>query len=201
MHTLALVARPPRNAPAGGIFHITSRGNRRQPIFLDDRDRERFIELLAAVVKRFGWRCHAYCLMGNHYHLVIQTPKENLSQGMHRLNFLHAQWTNTRHDVDGHLFEGRFRSRIVESTYQLMTLTRYIALNPVAAGLCRKPGDWPWSSYRVAIGKVPRRRFLTLELLLGEFGNRAAEARDALRSFVESPLDSMGLRPRDGPAV
>ncbi len=193
------MARALRNAPAGAIFHITARGNRRQPIFLDDRDRQRFLEILTAVVLRFGWRCHAYCLMSNHYHLVVETPKDNLSEGMHRLNFLYAQWTNARHEVDGHLFDGRFRSRIVQSTYQLMTLVRYIALNPVAAGLCADPGDWAWSSYRMSIGKAPHRRLLSLELVHGEFGNSLAEAREALRSFVELPLEPQ-LSARDGPA-
>jgi REP element-mobilizing transposase RayT len=143
-----------------GIYHVFSRGNRRQPIFLDERDFARFLEFLDEVVARYGWIVHAYCLMPNHYHLLVETPEANLSEGMHRLGFLYAQWFNRRHDVDGHLFQGRFGARLVESNYHLLETARYIVLNPVRAGLCRHAGDStgrgaaiaPLSARRVGLG-------------------------------------------------
>src|SRR5262249_24281953 len=99
--TVLRVARPPRLQAAGGAFHITAGGNRRQPIFNDDRDRERFLRLLTDVIRRSGWRCHAFCLMPNHYHLLIETPEPNLSTGMYRLNGSYAQWFNRRLGLDG----------------------------------------------------------------------------------------------------
>jgi putative transposase len=121
---VAGVPRPHRLQPAGGVFHITSRGNRRQEIFVDDADRELFLAILGEVIARYCWRCHAYCLMPNHYHLLIETTAENLSIGMHRLNFLYAVRFNNRHGLDGHLFQGRFHSVLVESNHHLIELTR-----------------------------------------------------------------------------
>src|SRR5438874_2291483 len=144
------MARPRRLQVAGGFFHVTARGNRRQPVFTDDVDVERFLAILAEVAARYGWRVHAYCLMTNHYHLLVETPEANLSAGFHRLNFLYAQWFNRRHGLDGHLFQGRFHSVLIERQEHLIELARYIVLNPVRAGLCGHPGEWRWSSYRAA---------------------------------------------------
>src|SRR5262249_23295982 len=131
--TLVGMPRPPRLAPPGGIFHITSRGNRRQVIFFDDDDRRWFIRLLDRAVGRFRWKCHAYCLMDNHLHLLVETPDENLSQGMQWLLGRYAQDFNWRHGFDGHLFQGRFKSQRVQSNWHLIELGRYIVLNPVRA--------------------------------------------------------------------
>jgi len=178
------MARPPRLQPVGGIFHITARGNRGQEIFTDERDRERFVRLLEEVVARFGWVCHAYCLMSNHFHLLIETPDANLSRGMHRLNFRYAQWFNHQHGFEGHLFQRRFHSVRVESNWHLIELSRYIVLNPVRAGLCADPGDWPWSSYRAVIAAIRPPRFLTVRWLLEQFGSDPSRAAAAFASFV-----------------
>jgi REP element-mobilizing transposase RayT len=179
------MARRPRLELAGGYFHVTSRGNRRQPVFTDRRDRQRFLVLLDDVVTRHQWRCHAYCLMGNHYHLVLETPEANLSSGMWHLNGLYAQAFNRRHEVDGHLFQRRFHSILVESDWHMLELTRYVVLNPVRAGVCPHPGDWAWSSYRATagIGHVPR--LLTVDWLLGHFGPTRRQATSGYRAFID----------------
>jgi len=163
---------------------VTSRGNRRQLIFMDDIDRQLFLHLLEKVVARCRWRCHAYCLMSNHFHLVIETPEPNLSYGLQLLNGAYAQWFNQRHGLTGHLFQGRFHSVLVESDWQLLELTRYVVLNPVRAGLCEKPGDWPWSSYRAVVMRVSPPRFLTIDWLLSQFGRDPQRAREEFRIFV-----------------
>jgi putative transposase len=149
------MARALRYQPAGGIFHITARGNRRQAIFHDDLDRELFLRLFHRVIRRRSWDYLAYCLMSNHFHLVIQTPTASLSVGMHELSGIYARRFNERHTFDGHLFDGRFRSSFVQGDEHLEEVLRYVALNPVRAGLCEHPSDWPWSSFR-GVG----RRFL-----------------------------------------
>lgn len=176
--------RSPRIAPAGGIFHITARGNRRQPIFLDDDDRRWFLRQFATAVERYRWTCHAYCLMGNHVHLLIQPQDENLSDGLQWLFGRYAQDFNWRHGFDGHLFQGRFKSEMVESNWHLLELSRYIVNNPVRAGICRTAADWPWSSYRAAIGEVKRPTFLTVDWLLEQFGHTTETRRSAYATFV-----------------
>jgi putative transposase len=182
------MARPPRAQVPGGIFHITARGNRRQEIFFDDRDRRRFLELLGAAVSRHGWRCHAYCLMPNHFHLMVETPAADLSAGMHLLNGRYAQWFNRSHEFEGHLFQSRFHSVLVVSTWHLLELSRYIVLNPVRARLCRDPADWRWSSYRASMALVPRPELLTVDWLLRQFGPDPESARPAFRRFVGEAL-------------
>ena len=146
--SLAPVPRPPRIQLAGGIYHVTSRGNRRQAIFHDDDDRRWFLMFRAHVFQRWGWRLHAYCLMTNHFHLLVQTPQANLSSGMQRLKSGYAAYFNERHLLVGHLFQQRFDSRLIESEEHFSETVRYIALNPVRAGLCEHPAQWPWSSFR-----------------------------------------------------
>jgi putative transposase len=126
---------------------VTSRGNRRQSIYHDDDDRLQFLGLRDYVVRRFGWRLRAWCLLTNHFHLLIDTPSPNLSAGMHRLNGVYAMYFNERHGFDGHLFDRRFGSRVVETEEHLMEALRYIAFNPVEAGLCSHPREWRWSSF------------------------------------------------------
>jgi putative transposase len=182
------VARPHRIAPPGGTFHITARGNRRQEIFVDDRDRWRFLELLGTAVSRHAWRCHAYCLMPNHFHLMVETPAGGISEGMHHLNGRYAQWFNRRHEFDGHLFQSRYHSVLLESNWHLLELSRYIVLNPVRAHLCRDPVDWRWSSYRASMALVRTPSFLTVDWLLAQFGADLESARAAFRRFVgEAP--------------
>jgi REP element-mobilizing transposase RayT len=176
--------RPPRVQLPGGVYHVISRGNRQQTIFYDDRDYARFLDVLGAVVLRLGWKCHAYCLMPNHFHLVIETPEPNISAGMQRLNSTYAQWFNRRYGYTGHLFQGRFYGQLVESTYQLLELARYVVLNPVRAGLCSDAHGWSWSSYRALVGEGARAGFLTAGWLLGQFGRDPRRARDTFRQFV-----------------
>ena len=182
------MARPPRVAPPGGVFHITARGNRRQEIFLDDRDRRRFLDLLGTVVSRHAWRCHAFCLMPNHFHLMIETRAGDISAGMQRLNGGYAQWFNRRHEFDGHLFQSRFHSVLLESNWHVLELSRYIVLNPVRASLCRDPAEWPWSSYRAFMALSPSPGFLTVDWLLEQFGADPRSARTTFRRFVGEAL-------------
>jgi REP-associated tyrosine transposase len=163
---------------------VYTRGNRRQTISVDAIDRSWFLERLAEVVALFEWLLHTYCLMPNHFHLMVETPKPNLSAGMHRLNFLTAQSFNRRHEVDGHLFQGRFHSPLVEDTERAFELSRYIVLNPLRAGLVRHPAAWRWSSYRAAVGIAPRPPFLTLDLVPGAFRADPRAAEQAYERFV-----------------
>ena len=142
----------------------------------DDVDRERFLALLLETARRFGWIIHAYVLMDNHYHLLIETPREGtLSRGMQRLNGLYAQYFNRRHCLSGHLFQGRYGSKQITSNEQLLTLVRYLAWNPVHAGLCVGPAAFPWSSVR---------RLLPSDRVLGWFGGDPAAARTRYRQFL-----------------
>jgi putative transposase len=178
--------RHPRVQAHGAIYHLTTRGNRRQEIFIDTRDRLRFLQLVQGVVDLLGWMCHAYCLMANHYHLLVQTPEADLSRGMHRLNGVYAKWFNWRHDYGGHLFERRFHDELVEGQAHLLELTRYIVLNPVRAGLKSHAGEWRWSSYNATIGKAPRPAFLTTSWVLSLFSDDPSRARELYPEFVEA---------------
>jgi putative transposase len=182
--------RLPRVLVPNGIYHVTARGNRRQQIFADGRDRAFFLRTFEAVVVGLGWRCHAYCLLGNHYHLLVQTPSADLSLGMHRLNSEHAHWFNHRHSVDGHLFQRRFHSVLVESDWHLLELVRYVALNPVRIGLCRNPADWRWSSFRYLAADLRPPRFLAVKDVLAFFGPDPVRARQAILEFVREPTAS-----------
>jgi putative transposase len=179
--------RLPRLQIAGGIFHVTGRGNRRQAIFLDSEDRARFLWMLDELGRVRGWIGHAYCLMPNHYHLVLETPDADLSAGMQWLNGHYAQAFNHRHAVDGHLFQGRFYSGQVEGDWHLLELSRYLARNPVDAGFCRHPRSWPWGSYRAVAGfeRSVAPRFLDVRRVLGMFGSSPALGRKRFRSFVD----------------
>ena len=178
--------RPPRLQAQGATYHVTTRGNRKQEIFTDDRDRLRFLELLEQAVELLGWRCHTYCLMTNHYHLLVQTSEPDISRGMHRLNGVYAKWFNWRHGYEGHLFERRFHDELVEGHAHLLELTRYIVLNPVRAGLTRTAGEWRWSSYNAMIGKAPQPAFLTTSWVLSLFSKDPDRARQLYADFVEA---------------
>src|SRR5512135_2237813 len=140
------MARPLRIEYPGALHHITARGNARKRIYKNDADREAFLETLRDVVKRFGWVCHAYCLMDNHYHLLIETPEGNLSRGMRQLNGIFTQRLNRRHGRVGHLFQGRFKAIVVERESYLLELCRYVVLNPIRAGMVTHLERYPWSS-------------------------------------------------------
>jgi putative transposase len=178
------MARPLRLEFPGAVYHVTSRGNARQDIVADDRDRTEFISLLAHVVDRYGWLCHAYCLMDNHYHLLIETPQPNLSLGMRQLNGRYTQTYNRRHHRVGHLFQGRFTAILVEKEAHMLELCRYVVLNPVRAKLVPHPRQWTWSSYRATVGETPAPRSLTSDWILGQFGQRVGPAQKKYRAFV-----------------
>jgi putative transposase len=145
------MARRPRSLLPDGTYHVMARGTGPSPIFRDDDDRRMFLGLLAGVTGKAGWRFEAFCLMNTHYHLVFASSRERLSAGMHRLNGRYARYANTRYGRWGHLFGERFACRVVEDEEYLVTLCRYVVLNPVRAGLCAKPEEWPWSHSRYGV--------------------------------------------------
>ena len=176
---------------------MTSRGNRRQILFINDLDRELFLGLLATISALRGWKCRGYCLMPNHYHLVLQTPNADLSAGMQRLNSEYAQCCNYFHGTDGHLFQGRFHAVLVESDWHLAELSRYLALNPVRAGLAATAREWPWSSYVAIAEDRPPPPFLAVESILAFFGRDRETARRSFLDFVDggSPVADRAVTP------
>ena len=164
-------------------MHVYARGVRKEPIYVDDVDRTAYLVLLGQVVVRQGWRCLAYCLMKNHVHLLVQTPEPNLAAGMSRLHGLHAQAFNRRHGHVGHVFQGRYAAVGVRSDGQLLAVARYIALNPVDAGLCDEACRWPWGSHAAVVGDMAP-RWLDVAGLLGYFGADGGEPRARYLDFV-----------------
>jgi len=183
------MSRPLRIGYPGALYHLTLRGNARGEIFLDDTDREIFLGVLGSVVERFGWRIHAYCLMGNHYHLLAETPQPNLSRGMRWLNGVYTQRFNRRHERVGHVFQGRFKAILVERDSYLLELARYIVLNPVRAGLANAAEGWRWSSYRATAGEQTAPRWLSVSWILDQFGISETPAQDRYREFVAAGID------------
>jgi putative transposase len=141
------MARLPRKLLGDGIYHVTSRGNGGQRIVEDDDDRRTWIETFGQVTIRFRWLVHAYCLLDNHFHVVVATTVENLSRAMQRLNGDYAQAFNRRHGRTGHLFQDRYHAKVIESEEYLEEACRYVLLNPVRAGLCKSESDWPWAAF------------------------------------------------------
>ena len=178
------MSRPIRIEFPNALYHVTSRGDRRENIFEDDEDREAFLQTLSQVVDQFNWLCYAWCLMDNHYHLLIQTPDGNLSKGMRQLNGVYTQTNNRRHRRVGHLFQGRFKAILVDSDAYLLELARYVVLNPVRAGMVRRPEDWGWSSYRASMGLAPAGKFLAVDALLAQFGKQRRPAQGRYAKFV-----------------
>jgi REP element-mobilizing transposase RayT len=178
------MSRPLRIEIPGGIYHVTSRGNARGEIFLNDEDRERFLETLAWVVGRFGWVCHAYCLMDNHFHLLIETPLPNLSLGMRQLNGVYTQRFNRAHKRVGHLFQGRFKAILLERDSYLLELCRYIVLNPVRAQMVKSAGQYRWSSYLATVGEAPVQVGLSIDWVLAQFAKTRAVACKRYAIFV-----------------
>jgi REP element-mobilizing transposase RayT len=178
------MSRPLRIEYDGALYHVTTRGNERKPIFKDDGDRQLFLTTLAQVTERFHWICHAYCLMSNHYHLVIETPDGNLSKGMRQLNGVYTQAYNRRHHRIGHLFQGRFKAILVQKDSHFLEVCRYVVLNPVRAKAVKHPREWPWSSYRATGGQSPTPRGLTVDEVLSHFGQRRGPAQEKYREYV-----------------
>ena len=153
--SIGAMARPLRIQYPGALYHVTSRGNARASIYADDGDRRRFLDVLGEVVESYRWCCQAYCLMPNHYHLVVETPQANLSRGMRHLNGLYTQRYNRHRSRVGHVFQGRFKGILVERESHLLELVRYVVLNPVRAGIVEAAENYAWSSLRATLRLAP----------------------------------------------
>jgi REP element-mobilizing transposase RayT len=178
------MSRPLRIEYAGAVYHVTSRGNEKKPVFKDDADRLNFLNTLQHANKRYNWICHAYCLMTNHYHLLIETPDGNLSIGMRQINSVYTQLFNKRHGRTGHLFQGRYKTILIQKDSHLLEVCRYVVLNPVRAKKVEQPEDWPWSSYLATGGKTKPHPCLTSDWVLGQFSGRRGKAEREYRKFV-----------------
>lgn len=184
------MARSLRIEYANGLYHVTSRGNARMDIYLNDTHRIEFLALLAKTINRFNWICHAYCLMSNHYHLLIETIDPTLSKGMKYLNGTYSQFYNRSRGRVGHVFQGRYKGIIVEKEAYLLELSRYIVLNPVRAHMVSRPEDWIWSSYRGAIGLDSAHLCLDSHWLLSLFGDNPSTAKKRYQEFVGNSIDA-----------
>ena len=182
------MSRPLRLEIAGGLYHLTSRGDRREDIYKDDADRLTWLEILAQSCERFNWQIHAWCQMSNHYHLIVETAEGNLSAGMRQLNGVYTQTVNRRHQRTGHVFQGRYKGILVERDSYLLELSRYVVLNPVRAGLVKHTKQWKWSSYHAMVGTERTPGWLQTEWLLSQFGNQRGRQIERYVEFVQQGL-------------
>lgn len=193
------MARPLRIEFPGAYYHVTSRGNEQKEVFKSNRDREGFLHYLETATERYGAVIHVYCLMSNHYHLLLETPRGNLSQIMRHINGAYTTYFNVKRKRAGHLFQGRYKAILVEADEYAKELSRYIHLNPVRAGLVEKPEDHPWSSYKGYAGKSKYPVWLNRDFILGYFDQKESAAQKKYEQFVkimigksyESPLKSV----------
>jgi REP element-mobilizing transposase RayT len=187
----------------GGTYHVGARGNRGCRIYADDHERQTFLSMFGDLATRHGWTLGTYCLMSNHYHLLMEI-EEGLSDGMRELNGGFSSYTNARNGLEGHLFRNRFWCELVKDEAHYLQTARYIVLNPIRAGLCASPEDWQWSSYRACVGLDFAPPFLAADELLRCFGDSPATARNVFRRFVSDELDAaraqtrLGVRHRHG---
>ena len=184
------MARPLRLQYPGACYHVTSRGNEKKSIFRNQKDREKFLAYLESAVVRYGAIIHVWCLMGNHYHLFLETPAGNLSQIMRHINGAYTTYFNVKWKRTGHLFQGRYKAILVEADQYAAELSRYIHLNPVRAGIVDAPEGYLWSSYRSYIGQNTPPAWLKTEFILGYFDGKTAGAKNGYREFVEERLKS-----------
>ena len=184
------MSRPLRLEFPNALYHITSRGDRREDIYDDDSDREKFLEVFASVITQFNWVCYAYCLMDNHYHLLVQTPDGNLSKGMRQLNGIYTQAYNRKHHKTGHLFQGRYKGILVDKDAYLLELSRYIVLNPVKAHMVAQAKHWKWSSYRAMTVETLVPGWLTIDTLLLHFSKQRKTAIKKYKAFVKEGLNN-----------
>ena len=178
------MARPLRIEFSGALYHVMARGNAREAIYLDDGDRQSFLDSLVRACERFDWALWAYCLMDNHYHLLVETRRPTLSRGMREVNGVYTQGFNRRHRRVGHVLQGRFRAILVDRDRYLLEVSRYIVRNPVQAGMCDSAADWPWSSYPAVMGKAAALPPLQVDATLDLFGTQTGPARRAYARFV-----------------
>ena len=179
------MARPLRVEYPGAFYHVMNRGNAGEKLFRSKKDREKFLSYLKKTVERFSVKIHTYCLMPNHFHLLLETPEANLSKAIQWLNVSYAVYFNRRRQRFGHLFQGRFKSILVDADEYLKQLSRYIHLNPVRAKIVQYPSEYPWSSYPSYVGKGKTPDWLETEWLLFQFGKRKKESRKNYQNFVE----------------
>jgi REP element-mobilizing transposase RayT len=179
------MARPLRIEYPGAYYHVINRGNAGENIFIDEHDRDKFLEYLAKCVERFTTRIHTYCLMSNHYHVLIETPQANLSRAIQWLNVSHSVYFNKKHRRRGHLFQGRFKAILVDANEYLTLLSRYIHLNPVRAKIVTNPKEYPWSSYPAFAGKRRKPDWLETDTVLSYFGREKKEAIINHKNYVE----------------
>src|SRR6185369_14384072 len=170
--------RPKRIQYEGAVYHVTSRGNERRKIVLDDKDRWLFVRMLSETIEEHGILCHGWVLMDNHYHLLVETPSGNLSTAMKHLNGIYTQKFNRRHDRVGHLFQGRYKAIVVDKNRYLQELCRYVVLNPVRAGMVKEPKGWKWSSYRATAGFESAEPWLEVSWILEQFGKNLKKAQN-----------------------
>ena len=183
------MVRPLRIEYPGGVYHVTSRGNRREEIFLSNDDKELFLRILGDTCEKNRWYCHAYCLMSNHYHLLIETPLGNLSKGMQYLNGVYTQKFNRVHQRVGHVFQGRYKAILVEKDSYLLELSRYIVLNPVRAKMVSSASKWPWSSYLFTINELTPPKWLNVNILLESFNPNKTTAIGQYKQFVDDGVN------------
>lgn len=182
------MARPLRIAYDGAFYHITSRGNERNPIYRDEGDYGRFLEILSELPRRYGVIIHGYVLMGNHYHLLIETPKGNITKVMHYLNTTYTGYFNKKYRRVGHLFQGRYKGFLIEKERYLLSVSRYVHLNPVRARVIQRPEEYKWSSYREYIGKAEKKGWLTCDWILGQYSREEVKARRLYKTFTDEGL-------------
>jgi putative transposase len=183
------MARPLRIEFPGAVYHVTSRGDRQEPIFNDDVDRRVFLDVVSEALRRLQADAFAYCLMGNHYHFVLRTRLANLSRIMKHLNGEYARAYNRRYDVKGHLFQGRFGAILVDRQAYLMEVCRYVELNPVRAGIVETAVEWPWSSYRAHVGLARSPQWLATNELRGHMLGREIASVDDERQAARLHAD------------
>jgi putative transposase len=188
------MARMPRVQYSGAIHHVTARGASRATIFRNDRDYSAFLATLAGAIGSTGWECLAYCLMPNHYHLLLETPEANLSEGMYQLNSTYARRFNWEHDHTGHVFQSRFHATLVTGEAHLFEALRYVVLNPVRGAVADSPADWRWSSYRATVGMSRPPRWFQAARVLALF---AVDAESAQREYGAFVHEGIGV-PRSG---
>lgn len=184
------MARPLRIQYEGALYHITSRGNEKRDIFLDEADFKKFLKILSELQDRFKIIIYGYVLMNNHYHLLIETPQANIIKTIHYLNSSYTGYFNRKYNRVGHLFQGRYKSYLIEKDSYLLLVSRYIHLNPLRAGVVRDLGEYMWSSYNDYMSKRKEKEWLNRKWILSQFSNREDASIKAYKKFVE---DKEGL--------
>jgi REP element-mobilizing transposase RayT len=182
------MARPLRIEYPGAFYHITSRGNERRVVFKSERDRGKFLSYLGSATERYAAIVHVYCLMDNHYHLLLETPAGNLSQIMHHINGAYTTYYNTKRERSGHLFQGRYKAILIEADEYAKELSRYIHLNPVRAGMCAHPEEYPWSSCRYYGVERKAPDWLQRGFILDYFGKDFSVSMKRYRDFVQAAM-------------